>query len=89
MLEERNEELQSENKQLIQKVALVASLTSNCTELAKTNAEKSMLLQWRNTLEFQVKRKRFGGESVRDIDAKIFFYTGQPTLTLFITLFRF
>ena len=47
-----------------------------------------MLLQLRNTLECQVERKRFGGESIRDDDAKICFYTGQPTFTLFITLFK-
>ena len=38
----------------LQKVVLEASLTSNCTELAKMNAAKSMLLQLRDTLECQV-----------------------------------
>ena len=88
-LEKRNEELQTENEQLqLQKVALEASLTSNRTELAKTNAEKSMLLQLRDILESQVEGERFGGESIRDDDAKTCFYTGLPTFTLFITLFN-
>ena len=88
-LEKRNEELQTENEQLkFQKVALEASLTNYCTELAKTNAEKSMLLQLRDTLESQVERERFGGESIRNDDAKTCFYTGLPTFTLFIILFN-
>ena len=88
-LEKRNEELQTENEQLkLQKVALEASLTNYRTELAKTNAEKSMLLQLRDTLESQVERERFGGESIRDDDAKTCFHTGLPTFTLFITLFN-
>ena len=88
-LEKRNEELQTENEQLkFQKVALEASLTNYCTELAKTNAEKSMLLQLRDTLESQVERERFGGESIRDDDVKTCFYTGLPTFTLFIALFN-
>ena len=87
-LVKRNEELQTENEQLkLQKVALEASLTGNHTELAKTNAEKSMLLQLRDTLESQVERERFGGESIRD-DVKACFYTGLPTFTLFISLFN-
>ena len=62
------------------------SLTSIRTELSKTNAENSILTQLRDSLESQIKRERFGGESIRDDDAKTCFYTGLPTFTLFITL---
>ena len=47
-----------------------------------------MLLQLRDTLKSQVERERFGGESIRDDDAKTCFYTGLPTFALFIILFN-
>ena len=88
-LAERNEELQSENQKLkLQKIALELSLTSIRAELSQINAENSILNQLRDSLESQVKRERFGGESIRDDDAKTCFYTGLPTFTLFITLFN-
>ena len=47
-----------------------------------------MLLQLRDTLKSQVEREGFGGESIRDDDAKTCHYTGLPTFALFIILFN-